>query len=106
LLDLISRQTNPGDAILAVPGGAELHFLSGRRNPLPYPYVVYGVMDEPSLARALEVLRRDPPKLVFHVPSLPYNTLYTDRLMDDVRSRYTEIARVDQFHVYVRNPSP
>ena len=106
LLDLIRRETQPGDAILAVPGGAELHFLSARRNPLPYPYVVYGVMDERSLARALDTLRRDPPKLVFHVPSFSYNTPYTDRLMQDVRSRYTPLANVREFVVYRLDASP
>ena len=103
VLDLIRRHADPSDAILAVPGGAEFYFLSGRRNPLPYPYIVYGVMDDESLDHALAALRRDPPALVVHVPSLPYNTRHTDRLMEELKAGATLIATVREFNVYKRN---
>lgn len=103
VIDLIRRHTDSSDAIVAVPGGAEFHFLSGRRNPLPYPYIVYGVMDDESLDRALAALRRDPPALVIHVPSLPYNTRHTDRLMEELKAGATLIATVREFNVYTRN---
>jgi hypothetical protein len=105
LLEIIRRETSPGDPILAVPGAAELHFLSGRRNPTPCPYLVYGVMTESSLRKVLDDLRRDPPALVFHAPSMPYNTPNTDRVMAEVRSRYTLMARVREVDVYGRRPA-
>jgi hypothetical protein len=82
-----------------------LHFLSGRRNPTPCPYLVYGVMTESSLRKVLDDLRRDPPALVFHAPSMPYNTPNTDRVMAEVRSRYTLMARVREVDVYGRRPA-
>ena len=102
VLELIRRESSPGDAILAVPGNAVFFFLGPRRNPTPYPYLVYGVMTEPALQRVLDTLRRDPPAVVIHSPKLPYNTPHTDRVMAEVKSRYTLIERVELYDVYAR----
>lgn len=100
VLDVIRNHTRPGDAILSVPGGSEFYFLSGRRNPTPYPYIVYGVMDEASLSRTLETLRRDPPVIVIHTPDVSHNTPNTDRIMQDVRARYEPLGTFGRFDVY------
>jgi hypothetical protein len=102
VLELIRRHSTPGDAILCVPGNAELYILSGRRNPTPYPYLVYGVMGEDALQPVLDVVRRGEPAVVVHVPELPYNTPNTDRVMAEVKARYTLVERVEGFDVYVR----
>ena len=102
VLQLIGRESSPGDAILAVPGNAAFYFLSGRRNPTPYPYLVYGVMTEPDLQQVLETLRRDPPAVVIHSPELPYNTANTERVMGEVKRGYAWVERVGMFDVYVR----
>jgi hypothetical protein len=96
----IRAETRPGDPILAIPAEPELFFLSGRRNPLPYAYVNFGIHDEATLARDLDTLRREPPRLVFHAPALPYNTRYTDRIMDWVRRHYDCIAANGPLVIY------
>ena len=103
LLRLIDEHSLPGDGILGVPAAPELNFLSKRRSPLPYPYLSYGVVEQDALISALETLRRDPPRLVFHIPRLPYNTSATNQIMDWVEATYRETARVGDFVVYRRD---
>ncbi|MDA1323210.1 MAG: hypothetical protein O3C34_00550 [Proteobacteria bacterium] len=102
LLALIDRYTKPDDAILAIPSNADLYFLSGRRNPLPYMFVPFGVRDDATTTQALKTLDADPPRLVFHVPALPYNTAHTNRIMDFVRTGYNHIATLREFVIYLR----
>jgi hypothetical protein len=102
LLALIDRHARPDDAILAIPSNADLYFLSGRRNPLPYLFVPFGVRDEATTNHALKTLEADPPRLVFHVPSLPYNTPHTDRIMVFARAGYDHIATLREFEIYRR----
>jgi hypothetical protein len=61
---------------------------------------VYGVMDEASLSRTLETLRRDPPVIVIHTPDVSHNTPNTDRIMQDVRARYEPLGTFGRFDVY------
>jgi hypothetical protein len=96
----IEANSKRGDAILAIPAGPEFFFLTQRRNPLPYSYVNYGVLSERTLARTLERLRLDPPKVVIHIPVLPYNTQYTDRIMEGVRANYDLIGEYREHLVY------
>ncbi len=100
LLGLVDRYSEPGDPILAVPAEAELFFLRDRRNPLKYSFLPFGLRDDQSVARALEALTRTPPRLVVHVPSLPYNTPATDRIMAFVRGHYTHVASIREFEIY------
>jgi len=100
LVALIRDNTAPNDPILAIPAEPELYFLSGRRNPLPYSYVNFGIIDDNALEQALDRLRRDPPRLVFHAPALPYNTSYTDRIMDFVRRHYDRLGAQGPFVIY------
>ncbi|MFK8016466.1 MAG: hypothetical protein AB8G17_13620 [Gammaproteobacteria bacterium] len=104
-LRLIEQYSEPGDVILGLPAEAELYFLSGRKNPFRYSFVPFGIRDEKTVADALATLAANPPRLVFHVSVLPYNTPYTDRLMDFVRSRYELIERVEEYDIYVEKGS-
>jgi len=100
LMEIIDRHSRPGDPILGVPAESELFFLTGRRNPLRYNFLPFGLRDDESVRRALQVLAAAPPLLVFHVPALPYNTIYTDAIIDWVRSHYTRLGTVREFDVY------
>jgi hypothetical protein len=59
-------------------------------------------MSEETLRPVLEVVRREEPALVIHVPSVPFNTRNTDRVMAEVKSRYDLIAQVKHFDIYAR----
>ncbi len=100
LLDLIRRQVRPEETILAVPANAELYFLSGRKNPLKFSFIPFGILDENELQRSLQILEKEPPRLVFYVPRLPYNTAYTLKIMDFVRSRYDLLGKRAGFEIY------
>ena len=107
LIDLIRRETPDGAAILALPGDPELYFLSGRRNPTRFYSSALGIPDDGALRDVLEILRRDPPRLVFFRPDDKYNTAQTARLMDFVRARYEALAPRAGFEIYrYRPPSP
>jgi hypothetical protein len=106
ILGIIDRHSEPGDPILAVPADAELFFLRDRRNPLKYSFLPFGLRDERTVAQALDVLTRTPPRLVFHVPSLPYNTRETDRIMAFVRAHYTHLGSIREYEIYALKRDP
>ena len=64
------------------------------------PALSFGILDQSELDRALATLRRDPPRLVFYVPDLPYNTAYTRAIMEHVRQSYERIEGAGPFEVY------
>lgn len=101
LLEVIARHSAPDDPILGVPAEAELFFLTGRRNPLRYGFLPFGIRDDRERARVLETLGKTPPRVVVHVPDLPYNTAHTDAIMNWVRERYERLSRVREFEIYV-----
>lgn len=101
LLRVIAEHSEPGDAILGVPAQSELFFLTGRRNPLRYSFLPFGIRDADTTAAALKTLAARPPKVVVHVPSLPYNTEHTDKIMDWVRGTYVHYGRIREFEVYI-----
>ena len=103
MLELVEREVAPDESILAVPGNSELSFLANRRNSLPYAYLPYGIRSDVDVDEALVALQGDPPRLVFYVPHLPYNTSYTERLMDVVRASYEPVKAPRFFEIYRRS---
>jgi hypothetical protein len=101
LTDIIDRYSVRGDPILGIPADPELYFMTGRVNPLRYCFLSFGIRDAEGVQKATEVLEAAPPRVVFHVPSLPYNSPETGRLMDWVRGRYVLLETVREFDVYV-----
>ncbi len=104
LIALIRRETPANAAILALPLGPELYFLSGRRNPTRFFNSAFGVRSEDDLQAVLSVLRREPPALVFHRPEDSYSTDYTDRIMEFVRIRYEPLPSIADFEIYRYRP--
>lgn len=100
LIALIRRETPEDAAILALPVNPELYFLAARRNPTRFYNSAFGVRSDRDLEAVLEILRRDPPRLVFHQPQSVYNTPYSARLMEFVRSRYERLAPIEGFDIY------
>jgi hypothetical protein len=105
LLAIVDRHSAPGEPILAVPAEPELFFMSGRSNPLRYSYLSFGILDDEAVAETLRTLERTRPRIVFHVPVLPYNSEYTDMIMDWVRENYVHVQSVREFEVYLPAPA-
>jgi len=101
LVDLIRRRVGEQETIFAVPSNAELYFLSQRRNPFRFYNTALGVRSETDLATVRDLLREHPPRLVTFNPSDKYNTARSLQIMEDVRSHYVLLDRIDPFEIYV-----
>ncbi|MEL6953408.1 MAG: hypothetical protein AAFN09_14895 [Pseudomonadota bacterium] len=101
LVQFIQAHSDPDEPILALPGNADLHFLADRPNPLPGVMPVYSVYDEELLRDTLQTLRETPPRVVIHVPYLPYNTVWTDRIMQHVTCDYALAGDIGGFVLYI-----
>jgi hypothetical protein len=102
LLQLVQRETDPRDAILALPVNPELYYLTGRRNPFRFFNSALGIGNEAELRDVLEQLQDRPPAFVFHRPDDKYNTAASAAIMDWVRQGYERLPAVHGFEVYRR----
>jgi hypothetical protein len=102
LLALIERESAPDAAILAIPFDPQLYFISGRRNPVRFYNTAIGIRDDASIRATLDVLERDPPRLLFHRADDKYITAQSQRLVEALLPAYEKIARIGQLDVYRR----
>jgi hypothetical protein len=100
LVGLIERETRRDDAIFALPGGAELYFLTGRRNPFRFFNTAFGLRGEDDLRQAERLLVERPPRLVIHDPTDKYGNPQSARLMQTIRSRYTLLRTIGALEIY------
>ncbi|MEN8197382.1 MAG: hypothetical protein ABFS30_12860, partial [Pseudomonadota bacterium] len=91
MLGIIERQVGADETILTVPGDPQLNFLSGRKAPLRYPVLAYGLRRPNNVDESIKILAQRPPKLVFYAPTWRRNTKYTDRVMAYVKQRYRRL---------------
>jgi hypothetical protein len=101
ILDVICREVPEGGSIFAVPGNAELYFLSQRHNAFRFYNTALGVRDDASLVAVERTLAEHPPKLVTFDPRDKYNTAASLKIMEMVRQRYVFLGRYDPFEVFV-----
>ena len=107
LIQLIDRETQPGDTIFALPMNAELYFLGQRTNLFKFYNTAVGVRSAAELDSVLQVIRCHPPKLVFYDPTDKYNTSASVRIVSTVRRQYEKLATVPPFDVFrARRDSP
>lgn len=104
LLDLIGRNSAPGDAILSMPAIPEFYFLADRRNPLPFANVGLGTFRR--LAEVTQRLESDPPALVINRRVDKYHNSDTALLLEWIRARYRLLQSVGEFDVYVAGGAP
>ncbi len=93
LVRLIDRETEPGDTIFALPMNTELYFLGRRTNPFRFYNTAVGIRSGADLDSVLQVIRCQPPKLVFYDPTDKYNTPASVRIAGVVRRRSTRSLR-------------
>lgn len=100
LLAVIERETRPGEEIFALPNQPEVYFLSGRRNPFRFFNTALGITGDNDLRRAEAALEERPPRLVIYNPTDKYGTIYSQRLMQTIRTRYTSLPAIGAFEIY------
>lgn len=100
LVELIQRETPKDGAILVLPLGPELYFLSDRRNPTRFHNISFGIRSEAELKETISTLRNDPPDLVLYRPRDHYDTAYAARLMDYVHTRYERLPSQGGYDIY------
>lgn len=103
LVQLIERETQPGDTIFALPMNAELYFLGRRKNPFRFYNTAVGIRSDADLDSVLQVIRCHPPKLVFYDPTDKYNTPASVQIAGTVRGQYEKLAPVPPFEVFRPN---
>lgn len=103
LIEVIEAHSEPGDGILAIPGGVMYCFLTGRRPASRYlDYVYATLIDGEREAEEIRRLEANPPKLVFISPHdnlayLPQNTdgrfgvAYNRGLYEWIAGRYRDV---------------
>jgi len=106
LLDLIARESRPGETILALPNNPELYFLGDRPSAVRFFNAAFGLRSEQDAQALIETMRRSPPALVFHDPQDKYNTSHGDRVMAFVRQDYEHLGRQGELDVYRRPARP
>jgi hypothetical protein len=99
-LELIERETRPGEAIFALPSNAELYFLSGRRNPTRFFNFALGVRSEGEARALLDEFAREPPRLVFYDGLDKYNTPLARWTMVNLARRYELVGPVGRWEVF------
>jgi hypothetical protein len=104
VIALIEREVPKDAPILALPFDPELYFLSDRRNPTRFFNSGFGIRDERELDSTIQVLRQDPPVLVFHRSDDKYNTRLSDRLMGFVQSHYETLPQIGGLAIYRYRP--
>jgi hypothetical protein len=102
LLAVIERETPPDAAILAVPFDPQLYFISGRRNPVRFYNTTIGIRDDNALRATLDVLERDPPRLLFYRTDDKYITQRAQRLIEVLLPQYEKIERIGGLDIYRR----
>ena len=107
LVRLIERESEPGDTIFVLPMNAELYFLGRRTNPFRFYNTAVGIRSSVDLDSVLEVIRCQPPKLVFYDPTDKYNTPASLRIAGVLGAQYEKLAGVPPFEVFrARSDSP
>jgi ABC-type multidrug transport system fused ATPase/permease subunit len=102
LMQLINRETEPGDTIFALPTNAELYFLSRRTNPFRFYNTALGIGSAADLASVLQLIRCRPPKLVFYDSKDKYNTSASTQIAALVQATYQSLPAIPPFQIFRR----
>ena len=101
-LDLIRRETAPGDRVAVVPEGSILNFFGERRPGIPQEQILPGMLDEKAERELVSRLEKDPPEFFVYVDfdfavwrSGPFGVDYNRELGDFIRRRYAPVGIVD-----------
>ena len=99
-IQLIDRETQPGDTIFVLPTNAELYFLGRRINPFKFYNTALGIRSTAEFDSVLQVIRCHPPRLVFYDSTDKYNTPASVRIAGTLAREYQKLAAVPPFEVF------
>jgi hypothetical protein len=102
LLALIEAESEPGDAILALPNDSELYFLSTRRNPTRFYNSTMGLFHLEDVRALLETVSTHPPRLVIFRRADKFVTDEVLEVMHYVQSTYDNVGTLDGADIYRR----
>lgn len=102
LVQLIPRESQPNDSILALPNDAELYFLAERRNPVRFYNSAFGIRTADDLRAVIDKITEQPPRLVFYQPDDKYDTPASRRIAELVRTSYTHLKTRHGLEIYKR----
>ncbi len=105
VLDVIDRHASDNDTILALPVNPEINFLSGRRSTLWFYNSALALLSERDLERALALIEKDPPAVIFYSRRDKYNSERTETLMKAIQGRYIALDPIAEFEVFRRADS-
>lgn len=105
LIGLVRAEVPPGETILALPADPQLYYLTERDSALRFFNSAIGIRDDAELSRALALLERAPPRLVFFRSQDKYNNFASAGLMAFVMRRYDRIAVIGDFEIYRSRPA-
>jgi hypothetical protein len=100
LVKRIETRSVPGDCILALPGDAELYFITERCNPTRFFNSALGLRTEGDVDALLLQLEPRPPAMLIYRPDDKYNSRLTQQAVMRLRSFYANFERVGPFEVY------
>jgi hypothetical protein len=67
VVDRIENYSDVGDPILALPLNPIFYFLTDRKNPTPYDWILPGMLDAADEKKVIEQLQANPPKVIVYV---------------------------------------
>tara|TARA_B100000953_G_C17852032_1_gene368667 strand:- start:55 stop:633 length:579 start_codon:yes stop_codon:yes gene_type:complete len=92
VVDRIERYSKPNDPILALPLNPIFYFLTGRKNPTPYDWILPGMLDHEDERKVIERLKAFPPKVVVFV-DIPIDGKEDRRLANYTPLIYSYLVR-------------
>jgi hypothetical protein len=105
IADLVRREVQSDQTILAMPANPEIYFIAKRRSPFRFFNSALGILSEADLAEVLQTIKDRPPRLVFYRPEDKYNTRYGDQVISYVREHYRLLENVGGFEIYIYRES-
>lgn len=99
-IDVVERNSDPGESILALPNDSELYFLAKRTNATRFYNSTMGLMTPADVIGLQNALASRPPRLVIFRPQDKFVTEQALAIMNVVRSNYEKLDVFDGAEVY------
>jgi hypothetical protein len=101
----IERNAAPNEPLFTVPMDPELNFLSGRRAPVPYFGISFGLRSRADVGETLEILRRSAPLFVVYRVDDKYLSALGGELIEEIRKLAPDPVEIGPFRLF-RLPAP
>jgi hypothetical protein len=100
VVEKIAARSREGDCILALPGDAQLYFITGRCNPTRFFNSAVALRTQADADALLSQLRSQPPAMLVHRPDDKYSTMFSAQLIASLAPLYQDTERSGEFVLY------